>query len=29
MDINHIGVFFAFEFNLLSSYLLYLKIILR
>lgn len=30
MDINHIGVFFfVFEFNLLSSYLLYLKIILR
>lgn len=29
MDINHIGVSFVFEFNLLSSYLSYLKIILR
>lgn len=29
MDINHIGVFLVFEFNLLSSYLSYLKIILR
>ena len=28
MDINHIGVFFVFEFNLLSSYLSYLLIIL-
>lgn len=28
MDINHIGVFFVFEINLLSSNLSYLLIIL-